>query len=159
MGNGQLGLLILTVTPEVYALHSATAFVAPVNLGPTPTYPYNPTQHQIQLANQQHAEALRVWKEYTLTDKALKQQLLSAISEQFYKALCNRTVGYANVTTLQILTYLYNTYGKISATDLMNNDTKMKQSYDPTQPFEDLIDQIEEGVDYASAENQPYTPE
>ena len=51
LGNSQLGLLILTVTPEVYALHSATAFVAPVNPGPTLTYPDNPTQHQIQLAN------------------------------------------------------------------------------------------------------------
>ena len=40
----------------------------------------------------------------------------------------------------------------------MNNDTKMKRRYDPTQPFEDLIDQIEEGVDFASAGKQPYSP-
>ena len=72
LGNGELGLLALTITPEVCALHSVIPFVAPVNPGPAPTYSENPAQHQIQLANQQHSESLRVWKEHTSADKALK---------------------------------------------------------------------------------------
>ena len=139
-GNGRLGLLALTVTSEVYTLHSDQPFEPPANPGPTPEYPDNPMQHQIQLATQAHATSLKAWEEYKATDKALKQQLLSAISEQFYKALRNRIVGYTNITTLQILTHLCTTCGKITANDLMKNDTKIKQNYNSTQPFEDLID-------------------
>lgn len=40
----------------------------------------------------------------------------------------------------------------------MENDTRIKNRYDPTQQFEDLIDQIEAAVDLASAGKQPYTP-
>ena len=33
----------------------------------------------------------------------------------------------------------------------------MKTPWDPTQPFEVVIDQIEEAVTYADAGNQPFT--
>ena len=42
----------------------------------------------------------------------------------FINALCDPHVGYANVTTLQLLTHLYDTYAKITAGDLEENKEK-----------------------------------
>ena len=49
--NGQLSLLALTVTPEVYEFYSETLFVPSKNPETEPTYPDTPTQYQIQLVN------------------------------------------------------------------------------------------------------------
>ena len=58
-----------------------------------------------------------------------------------------------------MLTHSHNACGKTSAADLMSNDAKIKQSCDPAQLFEDLIDRIELGSDCASAGNQPHSPQ
>ena len=47
LGNGQLGLLYLTVSPAVYNTQSAIAFIPPANPGPTPTIPAGCTGAQI----------------------------------------------------------------------------------------------------------------
>jgi hypothetical protein len=76
----------------------------------------------------------------------------------YYHTLRNRIMGYANTTTLQILSHLYTTYGNISPTDLIENDERMKKPYDPSQPIECLFDQFEDAVDLAAAANAAYTP-
>jgi hypothetical protein len=98
-----------------------------------------------------------MWKEYLSTDKALKQQLLAAIDDIYYRSLRNRITGYANVTTLTILRHLYDTYGNISPTDLIDNDTRMKAPYDPSQPIELLFDQFDDAIELAAAANGAYT--
>ena len=54
LGNGQLGLLYLTVLPDVYLTQSATLFVSPANVGPSPTVPNGSTAAQITSIRQQH---------------------------------------------------------------------------------------------------------
>ena len=44
LGNGRLGLLYLTVTPEVYNTLSETPFNPPTNPGPVVAYPDIPIQ-------------------------------------------------------------------------------------------------------------------
>ena len=56
-----------------------------------------------------------------------------------------------------MLTHLYATYAQIKQGELEENDRRMKQDWDPNQPFEVLIDQIEDSVAYAAAEDMPYT--
>ena len=56
-----------------------------------------------------------------------------------------------------MLTHLYNSDAKITLVDLEQNDTHMKTDLYPNQPFEVLIDQTEEGVDYAMAGANQYT--
>ena len=46
----------------------------------------------------------------------------------------------------------------MSAFALQDNDKRLRAPYDSNQPFETLIDQIENAVDYASAGDMPYTP-
>jgi ribosomal protein S17E len=157
LGNGALGLLSLTVSPDVFNTLSDIPFIAPLNPGPQPIIPEAATAAMLSALTRAHTENLRIWREYLATDKGLKQQLINSVDEMYYKTLRNRITGYASVTTRQILEHLYQTYGKISPADLADNDAKMKTAYDPSQPIEALFDQIEEALDLAAAANAAYT--
>ena len=125
LGNGRLGLVYLIVTPPVYNTISVVAFIPPVNPGTTVVYPnINPTHFQIHAANAAHASQSKLFQQYNATDRALKQILLGAVDDMFVNAICDPHVGYANVTTLQLLTHLYDTYAKITAGDLEENKEK-----------------------------------
>jgi hypothetical protein len=106
LGNGQLGFLSLTFPPAVYATLSATAFIPPVNPGPTPTIPEGSTGPQIAEIRFSFTSATAIFKDYSLADKALKQLLLSAVDDMFVRSLATKYIGYLNVTTRQILTHL-----------------------------------------------------
>jgi len=95
---------------------------------------------------------------YTNTDKALKSQLIAAVDEKFIRSKRNKYVGYANVTTLQLLNHLYENYAKITRNNLCENDQRMNTAYDPNNPIEVLIDQIEDAINFAATGNVPYTP-
>jgi hypothetical protein len=157
LGDGTHGLLALTIDPAVYNTISPDPFLPPVNPGANPILPDGATAAFISKLTQQHAASLRIWKEYLSTDKTLQQQLLAAIDDIYYRSLCNRITGYANVTTLTILHYLYDSYGNISPTDLIDNDARMKAPYDPTQPIKLLFDQFDHAIELAAAANAAYT--
>jgi len=159
LGDGRLGLLYLTVTPAVYNTQSNIPFMPPTNLGPTLMIPNNAISHQINEINCQFNRATELYKEYNDTNKALKSFLISAVDDLYIRALKDKYIGYANVTTLQMLTHLYANYAKITLTNLEENDKRMKADWNPNQPFKVLIDQIDDGVDYATAGEKPYTPE
>lgn len=159
LGNGQLGLLSLTVSPAVYATLSAVPFVPPANPGASPDIPDGSTGPQIANFRLTFVEETKLFKEYDLADKALKQLLLGAVDDMFVRSLQTKYIGYLNVTTRALLDHLYAQYARISAADLHANDGNFKAAYDPNLPIETLFDQIENGVDFAAAALTPYTPE
>ena len=71
--------------------------------------------------------------------------------------LSHQVVGFANITTKQMLTHLYKQYGRLSPADLQENDAKMRAQYDPSQLIESFINQIEDAIALAVATNAPYT--
>ena len=156
--DGTPGLLYLTVTPAVFDTLSLTPFIPPANPGPEPTIPAGSTGPIISDIRLQFANATRLHKQYDATDKALKQRLLGVVDNMFVRSLRNRHIGYANVTTLQLLTDLYTVYTKISAANLKNNTSRMKIPYDVNLPIETFFDQIEDAVEFASADNAPFIP-
>ena len=157
-GNGQLGYLALTVKEAVYNTLSSIPFIPPTNPGQHPTIPPGATGPQIADIRRQHDKAFKEFKMYSNTDKALKSQLIAAIDEKYIRGKRNKYVGYVNVTTLELLNHLYESYAKIIHNNLRENDQCMNAPYDPNEPFEVLIDQIEDAIDYAAAGNMPYTP-
>jgi hypothetical protein len=118
LGNRKLGLLYLTITPEVYNTLSDVEFHPPQNPGPNIEYSDNATQFIIQATNREHENATKLFHQYDSCDRAFKQLLIGAIDNMFINTLCDRHVGYANVTTLNLLTHLCDTYGKITEINL-----------------------------------------
>ena len=157
LGDGLLGLLYLTITPAEYNTLSAIAFEPPANPGSAPEVPDDATDNQIAAIVRTHSTALQLFREYTATDKALKQQVISSIGDLYLKTLSHRITGYANTTTLQMLTHLYATYGRLSPSDLQANDARLRQQYDPHQPIEAFFDQVEHAVSLAAAAQAPYS--
>jgi hypothetical protein len=150
---------MLTVTPAVYLSQAATNFIAPLNPGKSPVVPDTATGPQIAGLERAFKAARQIWVAWNNTDKALKEQVLGAVEESFYRVLRNRHTGYAGVTTLQLITHLYDMYSNLTPEDLAANDERMKTQYDVSRPIETLYDQVEDAIEYASAGGNPYSPE
>ena len=157
LGNGRLGLLALTVTPVVFNTLSHLPFVAPRNPGPNAVIPPAQTAAQISTIRETYETQAKLYQQYDATDKALKQQLINAVDDMFISAISHRHIGYANVTTLQILTHLYDTYAIIRDPDLTENKERMEAAYDINMPIETLFEQIEDAVEYAAQAHTPFT--
>ena len=158
IGDRQLGLLYLRVSPAVYNTLPATVFVPPVNPGATAIITSSATAAVIVNKRRSFADATEMFKQYDSTNKALKQILLGAVDEMFVRSLQIKYVGYLNVSTRDILNHLYSDYARISAADLQNNDVSLKTAYDTNQPIKILFDQVENALNYAAAGNTLYSP-
>ena len=156
LGNGQLGLLFLTVSPATYATLSDVPFEIPVNPGPVPVIPAQMSARAAADARTEHAELKRVFNQYIATDAALKSQIIKSVDDLYLKALKHRITGYANITTREMLNHLYTSYGKMTPQDLQLLDEDMKKPYDPHLPIENLYEQIENGKDLTEAAGAPY---
>ena len=151
LGCGTLSLIFLTVSPAVYGTLSAILFVPQVNPGTKPNIPDGTTGAAIADLQYHHKVATNVFTEYENTDKILCQILLASTDELYVQSLCHKYIGYSKTTTHSLLDHLYTTYANISASTLQDNDTRLRDPYNNNQPFETLIDQVENVVDYTSA--------
>ncbi|CAB9516873.1 hypothetical protein SEMRO_812_G206090.1 [Seminavis robusta] len=64
--------------------------------------------------------------------------------------------GYAQLTVIQVLTHLDTTYGTVDAFDLAHNLKRMNATWSPSQPIEDLWNQIKDAQKFA-ADHDPIT--
>jgi hypothetical protein len=154
-GGGLHGHLALTVTPKVYLLLAGMPFDPPVNPPPNPIHLEGATAAQITEANRLHAAAVRTFQLYHNTDKALVRQLIAATPQYYITELCDDIVGYANVTCLELLTFLYTKYGIISQSELDNNTKRMSIAWNPPTPITALWEQLNTGMRFAEAGNDP----
>jgi hypothetical protein len=74
-------------------------------------------------------------------------------------APCVTRTGYTRVTVLQLLNHLYKTYGCLTPMAMQENNTHFHQAYNPAEPFELLVQQIEGAQAFAAAGGQAYSPE
>jgi hypothetical protein len=65
-------------------------------------------------------------------------------------------VGYANCTSLQLLSHLLTYYAMIAPTELTQNYERLNTPYDPNELIETLFQQIQEARAFAVAGGQPY---
>ena len=154
----RLAFLFLTFSPTVYATLSDIAFVPPVNPRPEPNIPAGATGAIISDPRYHHVVATKIFTEYENTDKALRQLLLVSTDELYVKSRRHKYIGYDKTTTRALIDHLYSTYANIFASALQENDTQLRAPYDSNQTFKNLIDQVENAVDYASVVDTPYTP-
>ena len=156
--NGTLGLLYQNLSPAVYSTLSATTFVVPVNPGAAPVIPTGSTAPQKFDLRYAFKAAEKIFTEYDCTDKALRQQLLSYVDGIFFHSLRHKIIGYGNTATCEMLNHIYFTYANIYPSNLQENYARLRTPYGANRPIENLTDQIENAVEYASAGQTPYTP-
>jgi hypothetical protein len=153
-GGGRHGHLTLTIPAPRYLAITNDAFPPPVAPPVNPVIPAAPTA-AINEALRQHQEHVRTFRQYHDTDKALVRCILAATPSTYVDALCDVDFGYANVTTLQLVTHLHDTYGALTPADRDNNLARMQTPWSPPTPIEVLFQQLEESQRFALAAAEP----
>jgi hypothetical protein len=103
-----------------------------------------------------HREATQVYRTYHNVDQAIKKLILQAFDGVYLNALSDEVVGYANCTSLELLTHLLTFYAMIAPTELTQNYERLNTPYDPNQPIKTLFQQIKDARAFAVAGGQPY---
>jgi hypothetical protein len=110
----------------------------------------------------QFSAALHVWEEdvqtyrtCTSVQKALKKQIIGVFEPMYLEILNDNMVGYANISAIDMLDHLFETYGNITAVDLEINSEHMRRAWDPQQPVETLFKQVQDCADYSEAGGVP----
>jgi hypothetical protein len=150
-GTANHGHLVLVLPPaEFLALTANVPHDPPVHPGRVPVYPGNASAHQRHQIADEHKAALREFLVYKDTNNALRSQLIAACPDQYLRPLKHLTLGYSQVTTLQLLTHLWATYGIITRDDLNRNKERMSKQWHPPSSIEDLFTQIDDAAEFAA---------
>ena len=147
----------MTIAPAIYNTQSNIVFVLLVNTCPSTVIPQVLKAAQIADILWQYDADTALYTDYDMTDKALKSLLVAAVDKTYIQSLQDKYIGYANVTTKEMLAYLYLAYAKISDGDLEDNDKRTRADYDVNQPMEVLIEKIDNVMDIAAAADNPYS--
>jgi hypothetical protein len=82
---------------------------------------------------------------------ALKQQIIMVFEPMYFDILNDDIMGFANTSALEMISYLFTTYGSIAAVDLEHNFDTMHKTWDPHKHIETLFKQIQDSVDFSEA--------
>ena len=162
-GGGIHGHLGMVLQPNVYnnivppINAQVNAWIDPVTPALVPAYPPQASATVMEETRERHKETIRCFRLYHNVNKALMTQLLQAVDNVYIRALKNQHTGFSQCHIRDVLHYLFTHYGKVTPQALMENDTTFRQDWDPTTPFELLIDQIESAQEFALDGFQPYT--
>jgi hypothetical protein len=128
----------------------------PANPGLSATVVAGMTAAVIAETTRLHREATQVYRTYHNVDQAIKKLIIESFDDAYLNALSDEIVGYANCTSLQLLTHLITHYAMIAPTELTQNYERLNTPYDPNQPIETLFQQIQEARAFTVAGGQPY---
>eukprot|EP00957_Ditylum_brightwellii_P029208 2207804-Ditylum_brightwellii.AAC.1 len=158
VGEGAYGHLGRVLAGKRYLQLMGVNFAPPNNLGPVPVLSCHfmgPTELENLCIT--HRQQLNTYQKYHNMDKALQNQLLASVNDEYTKALKQNPVGYMNRNTFEVLQHLYSDYGHIMPAMLQALYAAMDQPYNPTLPIEDLFDQINVVQDLAMANGTGYS--
>mmetsp|Transcript_13757 Transcript_13757/g.16707 ORF Transcript_13757/g.16707 Transcript_13757/m.16707 type:complete len:286 (-) Transcript_13757:200-1057(-) len=153
----ELGHLFLTVKTSTFTRCNNDTPITP----PTkPVRPVNPADQANETALKNLAftgpEALRIytdlqkqWEVYIAAKTVLRNLIINAVDETYISCLRDPITGYIMLQPLELLTFLYDTYGSIDNADNTANEARMKRPWNPPDPIETLWIQLEEGQEYA----------
>jgi hypothetical protein len=97
-----------------------------------------------------------LYRTYHNVDQAIKKLIIEAFDDAYLNALSDDIVGYDNCTSLQLLTHLLTYYAMIAPTELTQSYERLNAPYDPNQPIETLLQQVQDARAFAVAGGPPY---
>jgi hypothetical protein len=116
----------------------------PNNPGPSAEVVAGMTASVISETTRLHREATQVYSTYHNVDQTIKKLIIESFDDAYRNALSDEIVGYANCTSLQLLTHLLTYYAMIAPTELTQNYERLNTPYGPNQPIEMLFQQIQD---------------
>jgi hypothetical protein len=154
-GGRHINLGIIMTNEEYFAI-TVDVFPVPANPGPSAAVVVGMTAAVIAETTRLHREATHVYRTYHNVDQAIKKLIIESFDDTYLNALFDEIVGYANCTSLQLLTHLLTYYAMTALTELTHNYKRLNTPYDPYLPIETLFQQIQDARAFAVAGGQPY---
>jgi hypothetical protein len=155
-GGGCHGHLGIIMTNEEYFAVAVDVFPIPNNPGPSATVVAGMTAAVIVETTRLNKEATQVYRTYHNVNQAIKKLIIESFDDAHLNALSGEIMGYANCTLLQLLIHILFYYAMIAPTELPQNYERLNAPYDPNQPIETLLQQIQDARAFAVAGGQPY---
>jgi hypothetical protein len=155
-GGGRHGHLGIILNNEEYFAIAVDVFTVPANPGPSAAVVAGMTADVMAETTRLHLEATQVYHTYHNVDQAIKKLIIESFDDAYLNALSDEIAGYANCTSLQLLTHLLTYYAMIAPTELTQNYERLNTPYDPNQPIEMLFQKIQDARAFAVAGGQPY---
>jgi hypothetical protein len=155
-GSGRHGHLGIIMTYKEYFAIAVNVFPVPANPGPSATVVAGMTAAIIAETTRLHREATQVYRTYHNVDQAIKRLIIESFDDAYLNALSDEIVGYANCTSLQLLTHILTYYAMIAPTELAQKYERLNTPYDPNQPIETLFQKIQDARAFAVAGGQHY---
>ena len=111
LGCGMLRYMFLTAQPAVFNTHCGMMFVTPRNLGVhVVMLDPAPTAAILSELVRTHKHQVRLFNEYHAVDRACKKVISKLILKELYTSISSRIIGFAKVTSLDIITHLITEY-------------------------------------------------
>lgn len=160
LGGGAHGHLGSVISPTTYALIApGTPFDRPIFPGTQAIIPPGTNQTNTRILRDQFQEDLRVYHEVLNVEKALKQQLVTALDPMYLEAVRDRTSNTLTITVYEVMQHLFDNYGDVTPEVFQARETIVKSStYDPLTPIDTLFKEIEDLVDLSGRAHVPMTP-
>jgi hypothetical protein len=132
------------IAPETDA--GPTLWISPQAPGWAPANT-DSTAAQISAARHVWEEDIQTYRTYTSVQQALKKQIISVFEPMYLDVLNDNMVGFANISSIDMLDHHFSTYGNITVVDLEINFEHMRRAWYPQQPVESLFKQIQDCAD------------
>jgi hypothetical protein len=154
-GGRHRHLGIIMINEEYFAI-AVDVFPVPNTPGPSAAVVAGMTAAVIAETTRLHREATQVCRTYHKVDQAIKNLIIESFDDAYLNALSDEIVGYANCTSLRLLTHLLTYYAMIAPTELTQSCERLNTPYDTNLPIETLFQKIHDARTFAVAGGQPY---
>lgn len=155
-GTGLHGHMVLTMQPDIYlATTNNVVHEAPVYPGSRAALLPGMSAILANITSTEFKDNLHAFDLYHDTDKILVKQLIAATPDEHIFALHDEHAGYGNITTLQMLTHLWTTYGLITREELKANLARLNEPWHPTTSIVVFFKQVQKAATFAINGNAP----
>ena len=138
-GGGTTGLIGAFMPAAQFAAMPGTApWLDPVDPGPTPAAPANPTAANIQEARHVHTAAKAEFTDFHNARKELRALFLAHVHKSHYPGLEDAIMLYSNVCPGVLLQHMLTEHATVTDDELIENANKLKEPWDSSIPLAGL---------------------
>ena len=116
------------------------------------------TQYEIAQARDEHAEETRVFREVIGVERAIRQQLVTAIEPRYLHALRSLGTNKLTQTIPEIFEHLFSIYGNVTPQDHRELTARVEGLiYPPQEPVDTIFGEIDDLATIATYAKAPLT--
>ncbi len=86
---------------------------------------------------------------FVMSVQPFRNMIVNCIEEKCISALCYPIIRFNTCTPLNLMEHIWNTYGKITTSDLTAKEERMCANWNPPTPIETLYEQFIDGQQFA----------